>query len=287
MTVFRLITPRQLADAIGVSESSLKRWADAGKIEVTRTDGGHRRIAITEAVRFIRETKSAVVRPDLLGLPIAETNADAQLTQLLMDGNAAAVHAAIVARFLSGQSIAAICDGPLRAALTHLGTLWRHTSDGVMVEHRATAICIDALGMLRSLVTPARDAPVAVGGAPSEDPYIVPSMMCGAALAEAGMRTVNLGAESPLLVLAQAADKEHANLIWLSVSTEPTERLRDEITQYLTQRNPEGAPVFIIGGRHREHFAQVPEVRLAGTIGELVAIAEDCCLRAPASQRSA
>ena len=54
-----LLSPRELAQAIGVSESSLKRWADAGQIRVARTAGGHRRISIADAVRFIREADRA------------------------------------------------------------------------------------------------------------------------------------------------------------------------------------------------------------------------------------
>ena len=72
-----LLSPRDLADAIGVSESSLKRWADAGKIQVSRTDGGHRRIPLAEAVRFIRATGAQVVRPDILGINCATGPADA------------------------------------------------------------------------------------------------------------------------------------------------------------------------------------------------------------------
>ena len=65
----RLLSPKDLADAIGVSESSLKRWTDAGRIRASRTDGGHRRIALEDAVRFIREAGVPVVRPELLGMP--------------------------------------------------------------------------------------------------------------------------------------------------------------------------------------------------------------------------
>src|SRR3954467_11206793 len=63
-----LLTPKQLADAIGASESSLRRWVDAGSIRMSRTAGGHRRIPVAEAIRFIRESGATVVRPDLLGL---------------------------------------------------------------------------------------------------------------------------------------------------------------------------------------------------------------------------
>ncbi|MBP9085737.1 MAG: hypothetical protein KBG15_06440 [Kofleriaceae bacterium] len=276
--MLQLITPRQLADAIGVSESSLKRWADAGKIHVSRTDGGHRRIALAEAIRFIRDTKSTVVRPDLLGLPSNENSMDAALTSLLEAGDGQAAVAAIVSRFLSGTSIAAICDGPLRAAMTHLGNMWRHTGEGIMIEHRATAICIDALGTLKSLVSVAEGAAVAVGGAPSADPYVVPSMMCAAALCEVGLRAVNLGAETPLEVLSQAAVAENAKLVWLSFSAPPTPEIIAAMPAFIETTLKRNA-VLVVGGRHREAFGVLPNtVRLGGTIGELVAIAEECQL---------
>lgn len=276
--MLQLITPRQLADAIGVSESSLKRWADAGKIHVSRTDGGHRRIALTEAVRFIRDTKSTVVRPDLLGLPSNENSMDAALTSLLVNGSGQAAVAALVSRFLSGTSIAAICDGPIRAAMNHMGNMWRHTGDGVMIEHRATAICIDALGTLKSLVSFADGAAVAVGGAPSADPYVVPSMMCAAALCESGMRAVNLGAETPLEVLSQAAVAENAKLVWLSLSAPPTPEIAGAMPAFIDAMLKRDS-VLVIGGRYRDAFGILPSaVRLAGTVGELVAIAEECHL---------
>ncbi|MEM9791075.1 MAG: MerR family DNA-binding transcriptional regulator [Planctomycetota bacterium] len=64
-----VLSPKEVALAIGVSESSLKRWADAGRIRVRRTAGGHRRIAIQEAIRFARYYGFPVVRPDILYLP--------------------------------------------------------------------------------------------------------------------------------------------------------------------------------------------------------------------------
>lgn len=62
------ISPKDLARAIGVSESSMKRWTDEGLIAAVRTAGGHRRIPIAEAIRFIRSMHATVVRPDLLGI---------------------------------------------------------------------------------------------------------------------------------------------------------------------------------------------------------------------------
>src|SRR4030095_13667767 len=64
----KLLTPKELADAIGASESSLRRWVDSGDIRMSRTAGGHRRIPLREAIRFVRAIGATVVRPDILGL---------------------------------------------------------------------------------------------------------------------------------------------------------------------------------------------------------------------------
>jgi excisionase family DNA binding protein len=62
-----LITPKQVARAIGVSESSLKRWCDRGLIPTVRTAGGHRRLPISGVLSYLRETGHEMVRPELLG----------------------------------------------------------------------------------------------------------------------------------------------------------------------------------------------------------------------------
>jgi len=107
----RLLSPRELADALGVSESSLKRWVDAGKIAAARTDGGHRRIALPEAVRFIRETGAPVARPELLDMPeVAAVQArsttprgDDGFRHYLVEGDAAGARGWLLAHYLAGR----------------------------------------------------------------------------------------------------------------------------------------------------------------------------------------
>jgi putative two-component system response regulator len=67
------ITLSEAADALDVSPSTLRRWADAGRIVALRTAGGHRRFAVSE-VRRLRSTTGehadvAPVRPPSLPLP--------------------------------------------------------------------------------------------------------------------------------------------------------------------------------------------------------------------------
>ena len=63
-----LLSTSEFAAAIGASESSVRRMADSGELQIHRTRGGHRRIPAAEAIRYVRENNVAIVRPDLLGL---------------------------------------------------------------------------------------------------------------------------------------------------------------------------------------------------------------------------
>jgi MerR family transcriptional regulator, light-induced transcriptional regulator len=146
------LSPKDFAAALGVSESSVKRWVDDGKIRALRTPGGHRRIAVNEAIRFVRSTGSPLPRPDLLGLRELRGRSLATGRDLgalsesfhlaLIEGRAIEARAVIVQAFLAGASLAELCDGPLRSALTRIGALWHHDRAGVFVQHRATAIVV-------------------------------------------------------------------------------------------------------------------------------------------------
>ena len=113
MKSMRLLSPRELAEALGVSESSLKRWVDSGKIRAMKTDGGHRRIALTEAVRFVRDTGAPVARPDLLDMPEVAVAREGrlrgadELLDYLLEGDVVGARGWLLGRYLSGMSIAA------------------------------------------------------------------------------------------------------------------------------------------------------------------------------------
>lgn len=286
-----ILSPKDLATAIGVSESSLKRWADEGRLKVSRTAGGHRRIPMEEAIRFIRTTGQPVVRPDVLGLseladvprPSTDTPAEgidaersAQLVAALKAGDLPLGRGLILSWYLQGVSLGELFDGPVRTAMTELGMLWKHADEGIFVEHRSTDICIQALNQLRGLIgPPPPTAPLAMGGAPSGDPYIIPSLMASMVLLEAGFRTTNIGPDIPLKVLADAAISARANLVWVSFTS--ISRRRDlidhasELAGQLAQADAE----LVVGGQQIDASVRIdqPNVHVARSMGELAALA--------------
>lgn len=52
--------PRQVADLLGVSIDTVRRWADAGRLKTTRGPGGQRLIDGVELARFLEANSSTI-----------------------------------------------------------------------------------------------------------------------------------------------------------------------------------------------------------------------------------
>lgn len=281
-----IISPKELAIAIGLSESSLKRWADDGVIRVSRTAGGHRRIAIGEAIRFIRSIKAPLVRPDILGLRDLPTDTDTMLSSTppterllaaLERGHAREARGIVLSLYLEGQSVVEIADGPIRSAMERLGELWRHDPANVFVEHRATDLCLQAVQQLRQVVEPMETEGVALGGAPPDDPYLLPSLLAATALAAEHWSAINLGPNTPFDALAAAIDQHHPRLVWLSVSSVGDASTISRGLAELVERCADTRPFIAVGGRAAREL-ELPAstwVRYGATLSDLVALSSE------------
>jgi excisionase family DNA binding protein len=279
------LSPRDLAAAIGVSESSLKRWVDSGRLAVQRTAGGHRRIPLQEAVRFVRAEGYRVQDPSCFGvLCTARAEQCGELGQVLYDsllaGDAERCRALVATAYLAGTSAAALCDGALRSALCRLGELWKHGDDGIAAEHFATSICMQIVEQLRLFqAAPGADAPVALGGGTDNDPYVLPSQMASVVLGECGYRAINLGPCTSNQVLLSAVQKYRPVLVWRSLSAigdaEACGRGLRELAQQL------GDIPLVVGGRQFALVANAAgrQVQVVATMCELAAFARALVLR--------
>jgi excisionase family DNA binding protein len=278
-----ILSPKDLAEAIGVSESSIKRWVDDELIRATRTAGGHRRIPASEAIRFVRESRSVLLKPEVLGLsdlaalhgsrPAQDEEADA-LHEYLRRGAAAEARGMILSLYLSGRTVGQIIDGPVRQAMQRFGEHWRDDEAGIFLEHCATDIAIQAVNRLRSLFPIDAGAPTAAGGAPPADPYILPSLSVAAVLEGQGVNAVNLGPDTPMSALKVAADSLRVRMVWLSVtSIDGPDDLPKQVQRLFAYLQEKGTPL-IVGGSKAEELDLAPHALLyvGGSMVELEAL---------------
>lgn len=199
-----------------------------------------------------------------------------RLDEHLQAGHDREARALVLGLYMSGQSVAAIADGPIRDAMCRLGELWRHDDAGIFIEHRATEICIQAVQQIRLLLDPPAAGFVAVGGAPGRDPYLLPTLLAATALAAEGMQAVNLGPNTPIATLVEAARQHQPPLFWLSVSfAENSDELENDVTELVRNLTELGAR--LVGGGQalpKLHVVRGANIHVGQSMAELVAFAK-------------
>jgi len=227
-----LVTPRQVAQAIDVSESSLKRWCDQGLIPTVRTAGGHRRLPVNGVLTFLRNSGYQILYPEILGLPPAtqggrdrKLHAERdRLIEALLQGNEEVCMEVVLNLYLAGHPMSLICDDVLTSAFTDIGTRCGSDALSVYQERRSWELSLRVIHEVRrGFPEIAPHAPIAIGGTVDGDPYTLDSAMAELVLRQHGWRACSLGAMLPFLSLRQALCDMRPKLCWLTFSV-----IRDE-----------------------------------------------------------
>lgn len=233
------VTPKQIARALDVSESSVKRWCDKGTIATQYTAGGHRRVPIAELVEFLRDSKYELVHPEALGIPptsgsterVLRRATDAMVSALLA-GDEGRCRQIAVDLYLARRGLSEICDEVIAEAFRRIGDLWACGEAEVYQERRGCEIAYRILVALRELLpAPSPGAPTAIGGATSGDPYLLGTTMVEVVLRQGGWGATSLGNNLPLGSLATAIEIQKPRLFWLSCSHLP------DVDQFLADYN--------------------------------------------------
>ena len=220
-----LLRTQQLADVLGVSCSSVKRWVDEGKLTGRRTAGRHRLIPVSEALFFAQKCGYPVERLRLLlpqRPPIERIDADAveRLVDALQRGEEADATAIVRAAHDLGGTVA-LADELIRPVMQRIGHGWELGTLDVFEEHRATLVLHAALvGLLRDAdaTAPPMDSPTALIAGPEDDPYALPLLCAGLILREIGWKAIDLGPNLPLRSLGKAVERHKPRLVVMSVS---------------------------------------------------------------------
>jgi excisionase family DNA binding protein len=232
-------TTKQVAEALLVSESSVKRWCDSGVIPTTRTAGGHRRISMAGLMEFLESTNRRLMNRGALGLAEPghrntvreamdqQNQLDREISirlqeefeQAIARGDESLCRRSLTQWYGLNQSVALLADRLVATTFQHLGHRWECGEMEVYQERRGCEICARLIHELGRMIPEASArAPLAIGGAPHGDHYQLPSQLVEMVLRESGWRATNLGDNLPFETLLRAVRDSQPKLFWLSVS---------------------------------------------------------------------
>ena len=214
------LSPKSLASAIGVSESSMKRWIDQGQLPVHITSGGHRKIAFSDAIQFIRTHKRTIVDPSALGLrgpeDVSSGINQSELVDILKKGDSNSLSSSFLQLYLSGHSLPIIFD-ELLPEFRLIGELGLGGSPYIAKEHIYSTTLAKALSQLHIYLPAVDNMPIAIGGTLAPDPSYLSSLLAETIISSTGMRTKNLGGNTPITSILETVEEYDAKFVWVSV----------------------------------------------------------------------
>ena len=270
----KLLSTSEFAEAIGVSESSARRLTDAGDVRVHRTRGGHRKIPVEEAIRYLRMKGIRPQNPQLLGISVLESASPDGFFDALVNGDSDQAVAILQTLYLGGMQTADLFDGPVLEAFVKIGERFPDDKRSIFIEHRAVIIAMRSLMYLRSIMPPvASDAKKAICAAPAGDPYLLSCLMCSLILHEIGYQEINLGPDTPVDILIDAVRDEAPQIVSLSITNVIRSKTQVAEIAKLDQVAKANQCVLIVGGNNADSL-ELTDVRRGRSMAQLQEIAQ-------------
>lgn len=284
------LTSKETARLLGVSEASIKRWADGGLLPMEKTAGGHRRFRPEDVAAFRhknlhranRTNGSASAEASAAPADAAHETVDEEtlaqaMFEALTGGGPEAAAGLLVSLHLRGYGVAAAADTVLCPSLRRVGELWYCGGLSIAQEHAATRAALFAVETLRStLAEPARAGPVALCCAVEEDFHELPVQLAALVLRGAGWEVFNLGPHTPFFSLTEAVARYEPRLVCVSATVfAGMDRAAREYKDFTAAAARAGASV-VLGGQGfagSEVRARFPAESHAESFRELEAIA--------------
>jgi excisionase family DNA binding protein len=217
------LTSKQVARLLGVSEASVKRWADVGLLPSSKTAGGHRRFSPQDLADFRRQNFSQgrtgrVVRLRRHGQEEVAPLDDAlprSMFRMLVGGQPEEAASALISLRLQGHTMARIADAVLCPALREVGDLWHAGELSVAQEHVATRTALSALHALRAAFKMRETAGTraAVCCSVEEDYHEMSVHLSALTLEGQGWEVVNIGTSMPFYALAEVVARFRPRLV--------------------------------------------------------------------------
>ncbi len=277
---------KELAEMWDVSESTVKRWADAGALRCRKTVGGHRKFELDDVVEF--QSRCGLAKPQAHAVN-GRVESPCEFKHLLETADYAALaerfrQAALAGQFNfvahlfnksqeHGMSLATIGEELIRPAMREVGELWRTGKISVLDEHLAMLATIEALAALQANAEKKAAERLAIVGCAEGELHQLAAILVRDLLESEGWKVIYFGSPTPLFSFAEAVDRFKPQLVCISITmADNIERARRDYEDLRRAAERHHAKIVLGGAALNDAAvrARFPESHYAGSLHDLL-----------------
>lgn len=270
----RYFTSEEVSNILGVHVSSVKRWTDQGKLECTRTAGGHRKFLFSHLADFLSENQDKVEQAHLFPIHSEE---DIEISYSILKGhfsdlqeyvleqalgqNRDAVQQVLNGLYLAQHPLHTIYDHVMTPVMHRLGALWEDQTLSVFEEHFASQTIRDAIIRLQgTLQLPREKNGTAICLTFSTELHDIAIKMVDHILEERGFRVLFSGQLTPLFNVDRIFRQQDFDRVYLSSTYVGDRNLLQFEMNHLTGLCREYEAQLFIGGQGFNLLEYDPDV---------------------------
>jgi excisionase family DNA binding protein len=215
---------------LGVNVSTIKRWTDSGKLECTKTVGGHRKFLLSHLARFIEENKNQTSKVNIF--PV-ENEEDLKISYHILNGdfkflndytrqqaltcNRNRIHQILKGLYLSQFPLHVIYDHLISPVLLDVGKLWEDDIISISEEHLATQSLKDGIIRLQGIIRlPEKKLGIAMCISLKNEMHDMGLKMVDHVLEARGFKVLNSGQNTPLTKIEQVFENFAPQRLYIS-----------------------------------------------------------------------
>jgi len=279
-----LYSPKKVAAAIGVSESSLKRWCDSGVVKAVKTSGGHRKITRAEVVALTKRKNYRLRNPHSIGLPDINSVDFSSLAQARTSFLTALINADVISSqkilfslSIQCHNIAEILDLVVIPAFLETCAKRQPGELAGNREQVASEICQKSLLELKTVIPQvASGAPVAIGVSVGINEPQFTTLGAELCLRNSGWSATSLDANLPINSILEVVVERQPSLVWISAGLVDDRAMFITKLSEMSEELPKSTRVVVFGpgAIEAEIKMQIPMVDCCENFAQLSRISD-------------
>lgn len=221
-----ILSSKQVADILGVNESSVKRWADSGMLSCYKTPGGHRKFKKEDLLLFsskysyeLKSDLSSNSREKNRAKNIDFENTQELLFKKMMFSSELEITDFLYSLHLSGVSMIELYDNIIAQTMFEIGEKWKNKELSIDQEHIATNKIVKSLIMLHEKISSGPfNGLTAFCGSLEGEFHELPLLSVSNVLNYYGWKVIYVGSNTPIKAMQSGISEHKPDIVCLSTT---------------------------------------------------------------------